>query len=120
MPRKRIILANDSRLLREMLHRVINKAPHLEVVQELANHEELPSAIDQLDPEYVILSVPDNRNEQNWIITCMANHPLTRFVFLSPESSTIKLIWPARYEEDLTNLSLKGFIDILAKDLQHT
>ena len=120
MSRKRIILANDSRLLREMLHRVIDKADHLEVVQELPNHEELPYAIEQLDPEYVILSVPDNGNEQNWINTCMADHPSMRFVFLSPESSTIKLKWQTGYEEDLTNLSLKGFIDILEKDLQHT
>jgi DNA-binding NarL/FixJ family response regulator len=120
MCRKRIILANDSRLLREMLHRVIKKADHLEVVQELPNHEELPYAIEQLDPEYVILSMPDNRNEQNWINTCMADHPSMRFVFLSAESSTIKLKWPTGYEEDLTNLSLKGFIDILEKDPQHT
>lgn len=120
MSRKRIILANNSRLLREMLQRVMNKADHLEVVQELPNHEELPSAIDQLDPECVILSVPDHRREQNWINTCMADHPSTRFVFLSPESTTITLKWPTGYEEDLTNFSLESFIDILEKDLQHT
>ena len=120
MSRKRIILANDSRLLRELLQRVIKKADHLEVVQEFPNHKGLASAIEQLDPECVILSVPDDRQEQNWINTCMANHPSMRFVFLSPEKTTIKLKWPTGYEEDLTNLSLKGFIDILAKDLQHT
>jgi DNA-binding NarL/FixJ family response regulator len=120
MSKKRILLANDWRLLREMLHQVIEKADHLEVVQELPGHEELPSAIERLDPECVILSVPENRNEQNWISTCMADHPSTRFVFLSPGSSIIKLKWPTGYEEDLTSLSVRGFIDILEKDLQHT
>jgi DNA-binding NarL/FixJ family response regulator len=120
MSKKRIVLANDSRLLREMLQRVMNKVDDLEVVQELPGHEELPSAIEQLDPECVILSVPDNRKEQNWINTCMAGHPSTRFVFLSRESSTIKLKWPTGHEEDLTNLSVRGFIDILERDPQHT
>lgn len=120
MSRKRIILAIDSRLLRELLHRVITKADPLMVVQELPKDQELPSAIEQFDPECVILSVPANRKEPNWINTCMADHPSMRIVFLSPESSTIKMKWPTGYEEDLTNLSVSGFIDILETDLQHT
>lgn len=120
MSRKRVILSNGSRLLREMLHRVIDKAEHLEVVQELTSHEELPSAIARLDPEWVILWVPYNKNTYSWLNTCMADYPSVRFIFLSPESNTIKLKWQSTYEEDLTNLSLKGLIDILEKDLQHT
>lgn len=120
MSTKRVILANGSRLLREMLHRVIDKADHLEVVQELPDDEELPSVIARLDPEWVILSVPYNRNTHNWIHTCMAENPSVRFIFLSPESNTLKLKWQTACEEDLTNLSLKGLIDILETDLQHT
>jgi len=120
MSTKRVILANGSRLLREMLHRVINKADHLEVVQELLNHEELPSAIARLDPEWVIISLPYDKNVHSWINTCMAEYPSVRFIFLSPESNGIKMKWQTSYEEDLTNLSLKDFIQILEKDLQHT
>jgi chemotaxis response regulator CheB len=120
MSRKRVILANDSRLLREMLHRAIDKAEHLQVVQEIASEEDLPSAIEQFTPEWVILSDPSDRNACSRIATCMASYPAVRFMFLSPESNSIKLRWQTAYEEDLTNLSLKGFIDILEKDLQHT
>jgi len=120
MSRKRVILANGPRLLREMLHHVIDKADHLEVVQDLPSHEELPSAIERLDPEWVILSVPYNKKAHGWINTCMADYPSVRFIFLSPMSSTIKLKWQTAYEADLTNLSLKGFIDILEQDLHPT
>lgn len=120
MSRKRVILANGSRLLREMLHRVIDKADHLEVVQELSSYEELPSAIERLDPEWVILSGPSDKNANSWINTCMANYSSVRFISFSPESHTVKSKWQAAYEEDLTNLSLKGFIDILEQDLQPT
>jgi len=43
-----------------------------------------------------------------------------RFIFLSPRNSILKIKWQTEYEEDLKNLSLKGFIGILEKDLQHT
>jgi len=118
MSRKRVILANESRLLREMLHHVIDKADQLEVVEELPGHEELPSAIERLGPEWVILSVPYHKNADGWMNTFLASYPSVRFIFLSPESNAIKMKWQTVYEEDLTNLSLKGFLNILEKDLQ--
>ena len=35
---KRIVLANHPRLFREALHRALNKAEHLKVVQEVPDH----------------------------------------------------------------------------------
>ena len=118
MSTKRVILANGSRLLREMLHRVIDRADNLEVVQEIPNYDELPSAIERFDPEWVIISLPYH-HAHSWINTCVANYPSVRFIFLSPASGSIKMKWQTSYEEDMTNLSLKDFIHILEKDLQH-
>jgi len=119
MATKRVILANGSRLLREMLQRVINKADNLEVVQETPSHEELHSAIERFDPEWVILSPPDNNTVHGWKNTLLADYPSVRFILLAPDNS-IKMKWQTSYEEDLTNLSLRDFIHILEKDLQHT
>jgi chemotaxis response regulator CheB len=58
MHTKRVILANGSRLLREVFQRVIDKSNHLEVVQEIINPEDLPSAIECFDPEWVIIPPP--------------------------------------------------------------
>jgi DNA-binding NarL/FixJ family response regulator len=120
MSTKRVILANGSRLLREMLHRVINKADHLEVVQEVPDHAELPSAIEQFDPEWVILSLFSNSHAHGWINTCMTDYPSVRFVLLSPDNHCVKMKWQSSYEQDLTDLSLKDFIAILEKDVQQT
>jgi chemotaxis response regulator CheB len=117
---KRVILANGSRLLREMLHRVINKAGQLEVVQEVANHEELPFAIERFNPAWVILSLPDGNHAHGQINDYMTNYPSVRFIFLSPADKSVKMKWQDSYEEDLTNLSVKDFIHFLEKDLQHT
>jgi chemotaxis response regulator CheB len=120
MATKRVILANDSRLLRELLQCVINKADNVEVVQEIPNHAELPSAIERFSPEWVILSLPFSNGVHDWLDVYMADHPSVRFILLSPDNNSIKMRWQVSYEEDLTNLSVKDFIHILEKDLQHT
>jgi DNA-binding NarL/FixJ family response regulator len=117
---KRVILANDSRLLREMLHRVINKADHLEVVQEVPNHADLPFAIERFNPAWVIVSLPYKDRAQGQINDFMADYPSIRFILLSPDDKSVKMKWQNSYEEDLTNLSLRDFIHFLEKDLQHT
>ncbi len=117
MVTKRIILANDSRLLREMLRCVIDKAGYLEVVQEIPNQEELSSAIERFDPEWVILSLPFRDGMVGGLDACMTEYPAVRFIVFSAEN--IKMKWQITYEEDLTNLSVKDFIHILEKDLQH-
>lgn len=119
MSTKRVILANNSRLLREMLQRVISRADKLEVVLETPDHEELSSAIERLDPEWVITSMPANPG-RSWVTTCMEHFPDVRFILLAPNNDSIKMKWQTTFEEDLTTLSLKDFIHILERDLQHT
>lgn len=120
MSTKRIILANNSRLLREMLRHVLGKADGLEVVQESPGDEEIPSAIEKFDPEWVILSLPLNGYGRDCLDTCMARYPAVRFILLSPGNNTVRMRGQAAFEEDLSNLSLRDFIHVLAKDLQHT
>jgi hypothetical protein len=118
MSRKRVILANGPRLLREMLQHVLNKADHLEVVRNLPDLEELPSEIERLAPEWVILPVAYNRVGYSRINSCLADYPSVRFIFLSPESNRVKMKWQTSYDEDLTDLSLKDLLDLLERDLQ--
>lgn len=117
---KRVILANGSRLLREMLHRAIDKADQLEVVQEIQNWEGLPSALKEFNPAWVIVTQPYGSDPQNRVDSCMEAYPSVRFIFLSPSQNNIKMKWQAFYEENYSDLSLKELIHILEKDLQHT
>jgi len=117
---KRIILADGSRLLREMLHRVLYKADNLEVVQEVINYEDLPSAIEQFDPEWVIMSLPSDHVIPHWVDNYITNHPSVRFLAVSTDGSKIKMKWLERHEEDLGDLSLQDLIQLLERDPQKT
>ena len=120
MSTKRVILANGSRLLREMLHRAIDKADHLEVVQEIPDWEELPSALETFNPEWVIVPQLYSNHPPKRVDSCMEKHPSVRFIFLSSNQDTIKIKWQTSYEEEYSSVSLIDLIHILEKDLQHT
>jgi DNA-binding NarL/FixJ family response regulator len=116
---KRVILAHNSRLLLEVFHRVLDKAEQLEVVQDIMNSEELPFAIQRFCPDWVIVSLPISAPLLDSISAFTQNDPSVRFIFLSPDNHSIKMNWQTASEEDISNLSLKEFIYLLAKDLQH-
>ena len=111
---KRVILANGPRLLREMLHRVIDKAEHLEVIREIGDDEALPETIKTLEPEWVIVAASFSDRSHHWT----REFPAVGFVFVSPSDNLIKMKCPTAYEENYADLSLKDFIQILEKDLQ--
>ncbi|HEX2995966.1 MAG TPA: hypothetical protein VHP14_14170 [Anaerolineales bacterium] len=119
MVRKRVILANNSRLLQDMLRHVIDKTDHLEVVREIASQEELPSVIECSDPEWVITSLPFDNGVYNWLDICMVAYPAVRFILFSHGGRGVTMKSQTSYEEDLTNLSIQEFIHVLEKDLQH-
>lgn len=120
MSAKRIILADGSRLLREMLLRVLFKADNLEVVQEVTNYKDLPSAIEQFDPEWVIMSLPSDHIIPDWVDNYIASRPSVRFLAVATDGSKIKMKWLEPHEEDLGDLSLKDLLHILARDPQKT
>lgn len=120
MTTKRVLLTSNSRLLREMFRRVIDKTANLEIVQEFSDPQGLPSAIERFDPEWVIVFLPLSQSTHAYLNDCISGFPSVRFVFLSPDNSRVKMKWQTSYEEDLTNLSVKDFIHILEKDLQRT
>jgi hypothetical protein len=113
---KRVILANGPRLLREMLRRVLNKTSHIKVVWDVMDDKDLSRVIEELDPEWVIVSTPFHAHSHHWI----EEYPRVRFLFLSPHENQIKMKWETSYEENYSDLSLQDFIHILEKDLQRT
>ena len=114
--KQRIILVNSSRLLREMLHVVIYKTDHLQLVREFSSYEELPSAIEQLEAEWLIVSLPFDKGIPDWVDHYITNHPLTRLMAVSADSSKVKMKWVETHEEDLGDLSLKDLIHVLESD----
>jgi hypothetical protein len=113
---QRIILVNSSRLLREMLHVIFGKTEHLQVVREVSDQEELPSAIEKLEAEWLVISLPFDKGIPNWVDHYISEHPFTRLLAVSTDSSKVKMKWLEPHEENLDDLSLNDLIHILESD----
>ncbi len=113
MSEQRIILADGSRLVREMLNRILHKTENLEVVQEISNHEMLPNEIKESDAEWVIMSLPVDREIPDWVDNYIVDHPQVRFMAVATDGSWVRTKWLEYHEEEMDNLSLKDLIHIL-------
>ena len=113
MSEQRIILANNSRLVREMFNRILHKAANLEVVQEINDHKNLPTNIENSDVEWIIMSLPEDHGMPEWVDHYIVDNPRVRFMAVSNDGSWVKTKWLERHEEELDNLSLKDLIPIL-------
>lgn len=113
MSEQRIVLANGSRLMRDMLRRVFLKSESLEVVWEVSDPRELPAAIEHTNPEWVILSLSFDNGVPAWVDSFMASHPSVRFLALAADGSKIKMKWLEVHEQELNGLSLNELIRIL-------
>lgn len=113
MPEQRIVLANASRLFRDMLKRIIYKSDNLELIREITDQRDLPSVIEQTDPEWVIVSLSYDNGVPAWVDGYMADHPSVRFMAVATDGSTIKMKWLEIHEQELNGLSLNDLIHIL-------
>ena len=113
MSDQRIILANGSRLIREMLKRIIAKNDHLKVVKEISAQSDLPSAIERCAAEWVIMPLSMEDILPGWVDPYMVTHPNVRILTVALDGSKVKMKWLESHEEDLVNLSLNDLIRLL-------
>ena len=113
MPEQRIILANGSHLLHEMLSRILGKTVNLKVVQEIHNDKSLPIAIEKSDAEWIIMALPVDSLVPKWVESYIIRHPFVRFMAVANDGSWVKTKWMESHEQKLDNLTLVDLIHIL-------
>jgi DNA-binding NarL/FixJ family response regulator len=113
MSEQRIVLANGSRLLRDMLRRIMFKSDQLEVVREVTDQKELPSVIENTNPQWVIVSLSFDNVIPPWVDSFMVSHPSVRFMGFASDGSKIKMKWLEVHEQEFDELSLNELIHIL-------
>lgn len=113
MQSQRIILANDQRLLREMFRRVIRKIPDFKVVGEIADLGELPGMIEQLEPQWVLVSLNQDGKLPQALCSLLADYPKVRLLAMDADGSEVKIKWVETHEEDLKDLSLGALVEAL-------
>jgi chemotaxis response regulator CheB len=113
---RRILLVTEPRLLREMVERVIEKAPGLQVVGEIENLDNLVPMIEMTGADWlVIFLAPDEKlpagiQELLIIASCCTG------LAIASDGSQVEMNWVEFHAKALDRLNLDELISVLSND----
>ncbi len=90
---RRIVLALETRLLREMLKRAINRSPFLTVVADVSDGADLLSVVKQEQAEWVFVSLRPDGELPASAENLLADHPSVSIIAIAADGSQVKLGW---------------------------
>jgi hypothetical protein len=118
MPSQQVILVNSSRLLRELVRRVIERGAGFEVITELGDILELPSAVMKTDAEWVFLILSPNQEiPESLKVSLFLKCPTMRIVGLWVDSGRVSINGLGYEQKDFTEVTLSAFMRLLRQEL---
>lgn len=111
--KSRVIFINNSRPVRELFHTVLCKARHLQVIRDIVDHADLPADIEDLEAEWLVMSLSSEETIPGWVDAYLQAHPFMRFLAFSIDSNRVKMKWLESREQNLDDLSLSDLIRVL-------
>lgn len=93
MKRVRVLVANRPRLMRELVLAVIADQPDIEVVGEVQEESALAEAIDEAQPDVLILALDDAGKSIAQCGFLLGQHPHMKILALAPEQNRGLFYW---------------------------
>ena len=120
MQSQRAILVNDSRLLRELVKRAIEKNVGFEITRELVDIQELPSVVTETKAEwvFVILSSAEEIPE-HLKVELFLKHPTLKIAGFWMDEGRVRVDWLTRVQKELTGITVDELIGFLREELNN-
>ena len=116
MKTKRIILANSSRLVRDMLEKAIRKTPGLELVSNIENLADFPEALRQTEADWAIVLLPPDEQIPDMVEKAINEHQSMRFLLMGVDGSHARMMWNEPHEVALDEKNLQELLGLLRQD----
>ncbi len=113
MQARGIILANETRLMREMLRRAIGKAPGLCVAGEAVDPAQLPAMVEETGAQWVVTTLRADGRLPEAVEALSRGRPSLRVLAVSSDGGRAVVRGAGREDRVLVNLSLTDLIAIL-------
>ncbi len=120
MKKTRVLVANQPRLMRELVLETIGDQPDIEVVGELQDDSQIPDAVEQTHPDFLIVAL---RNEDERPQICdllLHRHPQMRILALAPDRNSSIFYWASLdIHAKAVEASQEGVLTALRGDTLH-
>jgi len=113
MESQRIILANVPRFLDEALKRALANISSLQIVGEVVDWAMLPSAIQRTGAQWVIVSLPSDRETSQAVEALLAAYPAIRVLNVATDGGHITLRWVEPRAETIDDFSMGELVALL-------
>jgi AmiR/NasT family two-component response regulator len=91
--RVRVLVANQPRLMREMVIATISDQPDIEIVGEVVNEDDLNDVVEQTMPDVLILSLEEPERPLGKSGFLLGRYPKMRILALAPEKNRGVYYW---------------------------
>ncbi len=88
-----MLVANRPRLMRELVLAAIHGQPDIEVVGEVSNENDLADAIEESQPDVLILKLDTSEPREAQCGFLLGRHPQMRILALAPEENRGMFYW---------------------------
>ncbi|MFO7942776.1 MAG: hypothetical protein R6U51_00480 [Anaerolineales bacterium] len=115
----RIVLANESRLLREMLKSVIDKSPSLEILGETQQLSEIKKLAEKHNAHWVFVTLSSTGNIPDQLNDLLIPGSAISILAISNNGEKAKIRWVDLHEETYIDWSLEEMLTLLQKKIPH-
>src|SRR5580704_12944154 len=91
--RVRVLVANRPRLMRELVLATISDQPDIEVVGEVADGSDLTEAVEQVQPDVLILAMDEPEKRMGQCGFLLGRYPQMKILALAPEQNLGIFYW---------------------------
>lgn len=119
METRRIVLANESRLLREMLKCVIDESPSLEIVGETQQFSEIKRLAKKHNAHWVIVTLTSTGDIPDQINKLLIPNSAISILAITNKGGKAKIRWVDLHEETFIDWSLEEMLELLHEKVPH-
>jgi chemotaxis response regulator CheB len=91
--RVRVLVANRPRLMRELVMATISDQPDIEIVGEVADEDQLVEAVEQAQPDVLILAMDEPEKRVGQCGFLLGRSPQMKILALAPEQNRGTYYW---------------------------
>jgi DNA-binding NarL/FixJ family response regulator len=117
----RVLVANRPRLMRELVMATISDQPDIEIVGEIQEESEIVSAVDQTQPDFLIVALDRRDRLPDFCQLILQSHPKVKIIAIAPDRNTSVFYWASlRVQSNEIEASEAGVLNTLRGITQPT
>jgi chemotaxis response regulator CheB len=110
----RVLVANNPRLIRELLMATIFDQPDIEIVGEIEQESEIEESVEQLQPDFLIVALDKLNHLPTACMPAMRKRPKMRVIAVSPDGNNLVFYWASlRIQSNSIEASEAGVLNVL-------